>query len=110
MGDQNPTHTGTEEVGEVLLHQPQQVLLLDGVIGSRVFVKQVDQVCNGLLKVKAAHLGFKRAAREESVTFCVLPPGEGPQVRTPGWGLSSQQKPGSFGAQETASLRGGRSS
>ena len=26
MGDQNPTHTGTEEVGEVLLHQPQQVV------------------------------------------------------------------------------------
>ena len=43
MGDQDPTHTGTEEVGEVLLQQLQQGLLLDGVIGSRVFVKQVDQ-------------------------------------------------------------------
>ena len=73
MGDQNPTHTGTEEVLEVLLHQPQQVLLLDGVIVSRVFVKQIDQVCNGLLKLRDAHLGFKRAAREESVTFVSFP-------------------------------------
>ena len=80
MGDQNPTHTGTEEVGEVLLHQPQQVLLLNGVIGSRVFVKQVDQVCNGLLKLRAAHLGFQRAAREESVTFVSFPQGRVPKL------------------------------
>lgn len=59
MGDQIPTHTGTEEVGEILLQQLQQGLLLDGVIASRVCVKQLDQGCNGLLKLRATHLGFK---------------------------------------------------
>lgn len=58
-GGQSPTHTGTEEVGEILLQQLQQGLLLDGVIASRVFVKQLDQGCNALLKLRAAHLGFK---------------------------------------------------
>ena len=33
-GGQSPTHTGTEEVGEILLQQLQQGLLLDGVIAS----------------------------------------------------------------------------
>lgn len=42
MGDQDPTHTGTEEV-VVILQQLQQGLLSMVVIGSRVFVKQVDQ-------------------------------------------------------------------
>ena len=65
LGSQIPTHTGTEQVGEILLQQLRRVPLLDGVFGPRVFVRQVTRAYRGLLSLSAAHLDFEHSCQKE---------------------------------------------
>ena len=62
---QTPTHTGSKEVGEILLQHLQQAWLVNCVIMSGVFVKQLDYGNQRLLSLSVTHLGFQKSCQEE---------------------------------------------
>lgn len=60
-----PTHTGTEEGGEIVLQHLDQAGLVHHVVGFDVCVEQVDHAHHGLLSLRVAHRVFGRSCRRE---------------------------------------------